>query len=174
MVRNLVPIKVKIGLRENGQAQYPDFNLLPSVGGVDWSKYVDINGLGWHYDKTCGHREDSVDSPFGMQWGVLIVPREFANEAIARFPEEVTKFTELELEDFYDNKAHAHEPDEHIQDQVLAVFELIEKNGGTLTQEQQERRARALDPNDPEPGVRRNKKKRWAENKIEAGVIIVQ
>ena len=32
MPRDLVPIKVKIGLRDNGEADHPDFNLLPSTG----------------------------------------------------------------------------------------------------------------------------------------------
>jgi len=111
MARELVPLKVKIGIKENGQAKYPDFNQLQVVkdSGMDWSKYVDIQGLGWHYDKTSGHKEETVDSPFGQQWGVLIVPKVFVTEATTTFPDDCTKLTESELEDFYNNKAHAHE-----------------------------------------------------------------
>ncbi len=53
MPRDLVPIKVIIGTRENGHADHPDFSALPSVvaSGMDWSKYVDTFGSGWLYDK---------------------------------------------------------------------------------------------------------------------------
>ena len=95
MPRSLVPIRVTIGLKPNGHALYPDFNTLASVqaSGMDWSRYVDIEGIGWHYDKQRGHKVDDLESPFGQQFGVLIVPKVMANEAIAAFPTVVVKLT---------------------------------------------------------------------------------
>ena len=89
MARNLVPLKVRIGLHGNGHAKYPDFNSLKTIQdiGVDWSVYVDMYGDGWLYDKKSGHRDDTPDSPFGQQWGVLLVPEEFASEAAKAFPD---------------------------------------------------------------------------------------
>lgn len=171
-MRELVPVKVKIGLRQNGHAKYPNFNILPCVmtAGRDWSQYVDTEGLGWHYDKTSGHKEETPDSPWGMQWGVLIVPEEFANEALARFPDECTVLTEAELEDFYDNKAHAHEPDEDIDNEVLNAIQLKRALGLPLTPQQQ----RAIDPEDDTRGIRKNKKRLWKDYKKNVNVKIKQ
>ncbi len=173
---NLVPIKVKIGLRANGHADHPDFNRLASVvsSGLDWSKYVDKEGLGWHYDKISGHKEETVNSPRGQQFGVLIVPKVFADEAIAEFPTLCTKLDETQLTDFYDNRAHAHEPDELINEGALKVYESIESAGGVLTGAQIAKRAKALDPNDAEPGIKKNTRKKWADYKQTVGVTIVQ
>jgi len=172
MARELVPLKVKIGIKENGQAKYPDFNQLQVVkdSGMDWSKYVDIQGLGWHYDKTSGHKEETVDSPFGQQWGVLIVPKVFVTEATTTFPDDCTKLTESELEDFYNNKAHAHEPDEKINEKVLQGIQMKQSLGLSLTEQQ----IKALDPNDNTPGITKNKRKTWADFKSLVNVKIVK
>ena len=85
MATELVGIKVKIGqCGVTGCAKYPDFSKLACVQAspLDWSKYVDVHGLGWHYD-CCGHQEDEDGSPAGMQWGMLIIPETFADEAVA-------------------------------------------------------------------------------------------
>lgn len=171
MARNLVPIKVKIGLKPNGHAKYPNFNTLQCVidAGIDWSNYVDTYGLGWHYDKTSGHKEDTLDSPFGQQWGVLIIPKEFATEALITFPLDITELTEIELEDFYNNKAHAHEPDEKFNTDILAGIKLKQDLSIALTQNQID----ALDPNNNIPGIMKNKKKIWVDYKILKGVNII-
>lgn len=170
-MRNLVPVKVKIGLKNNSHAKYPDFNLLDAVkaSGLDWSYYVDINGLGWHYDKKCGHKEEAADSLFGMQWGVLVIPQDFADQAAVAFPAEVTKLTEAELEDFYDNRAHAHEPDEEMDATVLQGIKMKQDLGLPLTPQQ----TAALDPNDDTRGIRKNKRRKWADFKQLVGVNIV-
>jgi hypothetical protein len=173
MSRNLVPIKVKIEKRtDNGHHKYPDFSELAIVKntGMDWSRYVDVFGLGWHYDKKCGHQEEEVGSPLGMQWGVLIVPKEFADQAVAMYPEMVTKLTETELETFYDNRAHAHEPEEEINTYVLQAIKAKVDLGLALTPEQMS----AKDPETDTPGVRKNKRKKWSDYKALTGVEIVQ
>lgn len=169
---NYTPIKVKIGLNAKGYADYPNFNALSNLDGMDWSQYVDSKGLGWHYDKTSGHKESSDDSPMGQQWGVLIVPKAFADEAVAMFPNECTKLTETELEDFYDNKAHAHEPEETVNEQALKIYSTIEGAGGTLTATQKTKRTNALNPDNAELGINKNLNKKWSDYKVKVGATI--
>ena len=112
---NLVPIKVKIGLKDSGGAKYPKFNNLAVTGAVDWSKYIDLHGSGWLYD-CCGHQEAETGSPVGQQWGMILVPKVFADEAIAAFPNEVTKLTETQCESFYNDKHAKDFEDEEIDE----------------------------------------------------------
>ena len=178
-MRDLVALKIKIGLKgkdwtkaeERGHALYPNFNQLQSVinSGMDWSNYVDTYGEGWHYDKKCGHKQEDETSLKGMQWGMLIVPKEFADEAVATFPQVCSVVNEAELEDFYDNRAHAHEPDERIDDVVLKGIEGKKILGKSLTPGQE----RALDPEDDTPGIRKNHRRYWKDYKAKQGVNII-
>ncbi|MCP3684639.1 MAG: hypothetical protein GY861_18385 [bacterium] len=163
-------IKVKIGKKPNGHHLYPSFNDLQCVkdSGMDWSKYVDVEGLGWHYDKVSGHAEETADSPRGQQWGVLIIPEAFADQAVAAFPDTVSEIDETALEDFYDNKAHAHEPDERISEKILTAIKMKQDLGLDLTPNQEA----ALDPDDDTPGITKNKNKKWADKKAGCGATI--
>ena len=56
----LVPLKVKIGLKLDGGKKvhgYPDFNQIDSVirDNMDWSYFVDKYG-GWHYYQECENK----------------------------------------------------------------------------------------------------------------------
>jgi hypothetical protein len=175
-MKQLVPVKVKIGLKQNRHHDYPNFNKLNCVkeSGLDWSVYVDVQGLEWHYDKKCGHKEYEINSPLGMQWGVLIIPKIFAEEALVMFPDLVTKLDEMELEDFYDNRAHAHEPDNKTDKEALKEFTVKIEAGEVLSQEDRARFDKALDPNDDTPGIKKNFKKKWIDFKTVVEVEIVQ
>jgi hypothetical protein len=170
MARELTPLKVVIRLNSNGQAKYPNFNILSSVmnSDMDWSRYVDAYGLGWHYDKTCGHKEDSVDSPIGTQIGILVVPEEFANEAVAEFPDDCSIIKETELEDFYNNKAHIYEPDEIFNMNVLEGIQMKKSLDIPLTAQQLD----AINPDKDTPGICKNKNRYWADYKIVTNVTI--
>ena len=165
----LKTIKVKIKLKDDGSAKYPTFNDLKSVqtSRMDWSKYVDVYGLGWQYDKTSGHTEDTAESPRGQQFGMLIVPEDFANEAVAMF-EECVAIEEAEAKDFYENKAVINQPDEIIDEKILTGIKLKQDLGQTLTAEQ----VNALDPTKEEKGITLNKDKKWSEFKLKKGVTI--
>jgi hypothetical protein len=160
MARELTPLKVKIGLKTNGHALYPSFNDLPVVqaSGMDWALYIESDGAGWHYDRISGHKDDTLDSPIGQQWGMLLVPKDFADEAIAIFPDECSIMTALECQDFYDNKAHIKEPDEYFDNEILSGIKMKQDLALELTAEQ----VKALDPDDDTPGIRKNKGKTWA------------
>lgn len=176
---DLVPIKVKIGVGPvNGKQlhKYPSFNTLQSIidSGMDWSEYVDVRGLGWHYDKTSGHDTDSTDSPIGNQNGVLIVPKIFADEAVVAFPTVVSKLNETDLEDFYDNKAHAHESDNIVNEHLFKEFEMKTKLGVPLSGTENILRNKMLDPADDTLGITKNNKKKWSDFKQISNVTIVQ
>lgn len=174
---NLVPIKVKIGIDpKTGYAKYPSFNDLDSSvrEDMDWSAFVDARGLGWHYDRCCDHKTDTPESPYGQQFGVLVVPKGFADAALSKFSEEVSVLDEAELADFYDNHAHKHEPDEIVDDLALKPYETKERLGVALTTEEVALRLKALDPLDDTPGIRKNKQKKWEDFKRVVGVEIIK
>jgi hypothetical protein len=66
-MRELVAIRIDVGLDETtGHAKYPNFNkVTPATRkNMDWSKYIDVHGSGMHYNKTCGHQDDTAESPY--------------------------------------------------------------------------------------------------------------
>jgi len=163
-------IKVVIGKKPNGHCKYPDFSQLKCVkdSKEDWSKYIDVNGLGWQYDKLAGHDEELPDSPIGTWLGMIVVDDTFCKEAVAMFPDEVTKLTEAEAEDFWDNRAHIKEPDERIDEKVITAIKMKQDMGIELTANQ----VKALDPTDDTPGISKNHNKKWADMKIKKAVSI--
>ncbi len=178
----LVPIKVKIGLRRvrirgtnnfRREADHPDWKqvALPANGehingdGTDPDDYV----LGsWHYDKTSGHQENNgTDSPLGMQWGMRLVTPQFAVNAVAAFPNIISIMTEAEAQDFYDTRCYAHMPEARVEGTMLqdlkAELELREELGEDTSNLRNKIR-KALDPDDPEPGMRRQRGKFWTQH----------
>lgn len=171
-MRNLVPIKITIGIKPDGFALYPDFNTLASVQatGMDWSRYVDVHGLGWQYDSCCGHKTETADSPFGQQFGILIVPKVFADEAIVAFSDVVVQQTENQLEGFYDTHVAGDQPEQEIDNDILTSIKLHRDLG--LPDEPW--MVQALNPNTDDRGIRKNKRKHWSDYKVMVGVRIVR
>lgn len=180
-------LKVKIGLRPNGEADHPNFDVLPCVqgSGLGWSKYIDSpvygDGVGWHYDKSSGHKEHSADSPLGQQWGMLIINEEFCQQACAALPAICSPMTEAEAQAFLEQKATAHMPDAKRDVDALngrvAEITLLEKliANENKPAEKAKHQARlsaclaeaktALDPDSKTPGVRKTEGKYWADHK---------
>ena len=170
-MRNLVPIKIKVGLHpDSGNAKYPNFNLITTTvrKNMDWSHYIDRYGIGMHYDKTSGHKDDSVDSPYGQQWVCTCVPEDFAIEAANRFPNEVSIVHESEFTSFYNTKAHAHESADNVDLEVLQTIK-VKKDLGLTTPEE----TNAVNRNHPALGIRKNPNKKWSDFKNKTGIIIV-
>lgn len=176
---NLVALKFQAGLHTEdnkakgwqiGHAKYPDFNQvsLANRGNMDWCTYIDTVGIGMQYDKTCGHREYRIDSPVGEQCCVIAAPQAFATEALALFPGELTQLTPAEFEDFYDNKAHAHEPVEKVDQLVLDAIAVKESLAIPVPE-----KADAIDPKTETPGIRENKNKTWAKRKLVGGHAVI-
>jgi len=162
----LVPIKVKIGLKSDGSALYPDFNSLASVVG-DWSIYIDSSGSGWIYD-CCGHKEEEPGSPVGIQWGMILVPEAMATEAVNTFPNKVSNLTEAECIDFYDNKHAKDFEDEEINEKIVSTLKIKQDLGQTLST----RQLSALDPTTDTPGIRKNWRKTWVDFKAKKAITV--
>jgi hypothetical protein len=169
----LVPLKVKIGLKNGGGHQFPNFNALSSGlrDGMDWSHYVDKFG-GWHYDKVAGHHDDDTenDSPPGTWIGMLMVPEDFALAAVAAFPATCCVCAESVCADFYNNRAHKHEPaikeDKEVLQAIQAKRSLgVEEDQGDID---------AMNPEHPAMGRRRNKLNTFEDFKAQKGITVKQ
>lgn len=168
----LVPIKVKIGLRENGHADHPDWMQLPLAATEKPASHM--HG-GWQYDQTSGHAEETADSPRGMQWGMVLVTDKFANEAVAKFPTLVTILTETEAEAFWNNKAHVEMPQNSISVEVLQGLKAerdLRVAVSLTTTEIDARILKALDPADTTTGIRKDNLKLWSDAKTTLGITI--
>jgi hypothetical protein len=166
----LVPLKVEIGLKTNGHAKYPNFNLLQVVkdSGLDWCVYVDTYGTGWMYDNTSGHKDGNGHSSLGKQWGMLLVPQTFADQAILSFSSECTKLTDTEAGIFYESYVTVYNDSEIISSNILTDIKAKQDLGKELTPEQ----IKALDPNDPTPGICNNPLKTWIGMKNKKSITI--
>ena len=184
----VVPIRVKIGLRPNGHADHPAWELLPMIAAeVSASAARDLIDAAvrkhmvgsWHYDKSSGHQVDTPDSPRGMQWGMLLVSKTFADQAVATFPALVTILTQTECQTFWDTKAYAHVADEDFTIETLQGLKLSRdllkdlKKADTTPEvlAVDAKIAKALDPLDAYPGVKKNLLKRWTDAQTRLGVV---
>lgn len=167
----LVPLKVRIGLKANGNHKFPDFNQIdPGFrDNMDWSYFVDKFG-GWHYDKVAGHADDDTPnaSPPGIWIGMLLVPDSFAQEAVSKFPSICSIIDEPTAETFYNNRAHMHEPAIREDREVLQAIQA--KRGVGIPEDADD--LAALDPDHPAVGRRRNKVKTFAGFKTQRGITI--
>jgi hypothetical protein len=171
MATEVVPIQVVIGLRPNGHADHPNWSLMPTFGNDPEPQII----VKWKYDKSSGHQEASAGSPIGQQLGMLLVTDAFAQEAVTTFPGIVSILTEAQAEIFWNNKAHLHVPQNHFDVNLLigldAELNLREKLGQDTTQ-LKARIANALDVLHSEPGIKRNRMKRFADAKILLDITI--
>lgn len=171
----VVPIKVKIGLRANGHADHPNWNKLPLAKQKDPA--TEING-GWIYDKSSGHQDDNGgDSPLGMQWGILMVSEQFANEAVAQFPTLVSKMLdEAELQTFIETRCTAHMDEFRYDTDVLQALKLELDLANETSQpppvinEIKNRVLSAIDHNDSARGKQKQRGKNWDDMKTERGI----
>jgi hypothetical protein len=182
----LIPIKIKItrGTDPAGKLQnlYPPFNEMPPEkrGNMDWSYYVDKEGIGWHYDKKSGFGEIDVVNPDPtVMYGCVAMPVDFATEALQRWPNLVTRLTEAEFAAFYDDRAHAHEETEKLDAQVLqAIHARVQLEAAGIapppSKEILARRKECLDPEHARSGIRRNKRKTWKQFKAHTKITIVE
>ncbi len=170
----LVPIKVKIGLRNNGHADHPDWYQLPLAANVEPGTHM---FYGWKYDKTSGHQESSPDSPIGMQWGMVFVTPTFAREAMSVFPDLVTEMTEADAEDFWDTKVYAHLPENKTDTNLLqalqAEVDLLNAIGTKPSAALITKIKNALDPTHVEPGITKDKEKVFADAKVRLELEVI-
>lgn len=186
----LAGLRVQIGLRTNGHAQYPNFNTLASVAAeeMDWTKYIDTKGKSWIYDGKSGHADDDPDtgkfndSPVGTRIGIILAPVVFVTEAIEAFPEVCTRCTEAECSAFHDARnTHAMDEVEHDNAQLenlyyelkmLSWLETRFTSGSAKTKIESaltklaNRAVKALDEDDEDTaGIKKNNLKSWVNRK---------
>ena len=184
-----VAIRVIIGLRPNGDADHPDWTILPLAGtGTQPEREAIIKThqiRSWVYDKTSGHSSHSVDSPRGTQLGMMLVTDTLADEAVAMWPTLVTIMTETEAEAFWDDKGHGHLNDDRLDPDQLtglqAECDLIEKMQAEFPGEPAwagrktaclAKMRNALDADHPSPGIRKQKTKKWVDAKVDLDFTI--
>lgn len=172
-MNNLVPIKVKIGLRPNGHADHPDWYKLPLAATDEPKKHMPY---GWHYDNTSGHMDETLDSPQGQQWGMLFVTPQFAKEALATFPDLVTEMTETEAEDFWDNKHRKHMPETKTNVELLQALNLeldLREKLGMNTDAVRAQAQKAVDPDDETLGINKDLMRHFGDVKVKIGLKVV-
>lgn len=176
-MQELVPIKVRIGLTDEGNCKYPDFNSLSAVirKNMDWSKYIDHYGTGWQYDGCCGHADHEDGDDFGAcrgEWcGMICVPEDFADAAVAAFPNDIRYMTATETADFYDNRAHAKDAELLIDDSVLDSF-AAKHRALNMDPTSDPAYQRAIDPNDGAYGIRKNHHRYFTDFIAKQGITI--
>lgn len=169
----LVPIKIKVTKNEKGFFNYPKFKT-----ELDFFKRnPHYKGNPLYYDKTSDCSIDSDYSPSGMRWCMKMVPVEFAEEAIEKYPGIVFEMTEEDAEEFYDNKAMAHQSENKYDITTLQGLQIeldLRERLGQSTDDLRAKIERALDPDDNEPGVRRNKGIKWKKMIGEMNIKVIK
>lgn len=165
---DLVPIKIILRRRVNGNADYPEFNKIdPKIRhDMAWSIYIDAYGVGLHYDKI---ENLGTGHDFGV--ACTLVPEDFAIAASIHpdFKGVVSIISEAEWEEHYNNRAHAHEPDDILDTEVLQgiIARRTLEDIGELdppSEELKARRKKALDPkNKKARGIRMSDRNTWAK-----------
>ena len=173
MAEKLVRIRVKIGLRANGHADHPDWSKVPMCfTSDDMRKYCPQS---WLYDKVSGHQTETLDSPIGQQFGYLLGTRAFVDQAIATFPELITELTEAEFETIFNTRVMGHIPENKYDQQVLAGLQIELSLKEAIAQDTTALKvkiAKAIDPEDAEAGIKKNKEKKWSDFKVNKGIEI--
>lgn len=169
-MRILVPIEVKIGrglVNGKVQAIYPNFNKIDKVirKGLDWSYYFDVEGIGWHYDMT-DKLGEGVDP--NLQFGVTCIPKDFALASVLLFPTNVSILTEVQFEDFYDNKSHINDQINIIDIDAIQSIKIKRDLGKKEDKDDKD----ALDPDNDRPGIRKNYNKTWSLKKTKEDIVI--
>lgn len=168
----LVALRVAIGLREPtsakpGRHDWPDFDQIPAAarGGMHWSNWVSMFPA-LHYDRQCGHFQADSESPFGTWCCMMLVNEDFAEHALRLFPDKVTQMTETEAERFYEDRAHAKDPEAKYDRAVVDGIRAKQEAGIALNPTD----LKALDEDDPTPGIVKDNRKKWNGFKSHHGI----
>ena len=179
---DLVPLQVRIGLKKNSQHAFPPFNdlSLSLRQDMDWAYFVDLFG-GCHYDQVAGHADEDAanGSPSGLWLGMILVPFEFATEAVSHWPDTCKILSEAATKKFYDERCHVRDPE--IRDDLDTINAIAARRRlqgkpdripeANLDADDVSDR-NALDPDHPQAGRRRNKRKTWVGYKAANGIVL--
>lgn len=172
MKTGLVPIlvTVKRGIHDGRKvAQYPDFNQVPADirFNTNWPIYIDVYGIGWHYDKI-----ENIGLGSDQEIAGTCVPNNFAQAAATLFPDRVRIVSEQEFADFWEQRSKIYEETQHLDTDVLQGINArvqLELAGIAPPPgpEIESLRKLCLDPSDQtHRGIRKNLKKKWSDAKV--------
>ena len=175
MKLNLVPIKVLLYRRQDGGADWPNLNLvnIDTRGGKVWSKFVDSDGIGWLYDKV-----DNLGTGADYGTACTLVPKDFAEAAVALYPEVISIIDEATFETFHDDRAMVKSVIEHLDTEILqGIAARVALEDAEIapapSAEIVAARAKCLDPSDQDHrGIRKNMKKTWEDNKSTLNITV--
>ena len=154
---------------------YPDFNRLPpevrtppwSSSPLDWAVYVDQVGWGWVYDNVSGFGfSDEVNPDRGTIYGCIGVCQEFADAAVAMFPDtcevmDPDEFVVWRTERGMPNADRVRYDHERLMGLSAAVSLAKEVGDQQRLGELVAEARKALDPSDEAPGVSHNRMADW-------------
>jgi hypothetical protein len=163
MAKPLVCLKQKFYRGDKG-AKYPDLkavdpklrdNMKPDVFVQQWSD--------WKYNKVAnlGTGEDHGER-------VVVVPEDFANAVVALYPDDHEIINEATLTTFWDTKYAAYQDATITDSKQLVDLKTQRDLLVDLKQSTTDIDAKilnALDPENPEPGIKDNIEKTWAKFK---------
>lgn len=169
----LVPIKIKVTKDARGMFIYPKFKKTLQF----FKDNPDYQAFPLLYDKKSDCKIETDGSPLGMRWCMKLVPKKFAEEALLVYPDTVFEMTEEEAEEFYNNKAMAHMPENKYDIQILQGLQIeldLREKIGEPTSGLRVKIKAAIDPDNDEPGIKKNKDRKWLELKKNMNLKIIK
>jgi hypothetical protein len=171
---DLVPIKVKVFLGDDGKMAWPNFGLISASirASQDWATFVDSHGTGWIYDKV-----ENLGLGDDHDTACALVPKAFADEAVAHFPTLVSITDEAAFEEFHNNRSLVKQPDQFLdKEELVALNALVQLEAAGVapapSQAALDERAKMLDPtNQNARGIRKNVNKRYADARKTGGKL---
>lgn len=126
--------------------------------GEDIYNLVDKVGIGQNYQQDGGFSFGDDE-----QFTLVALPKPIADAFMVAHPTRVFQMTDIEAKEFFEDKAHVNDQEELIDTEIVQRIKLKQDMGIPLTPQQK----KAINPDDPTPGIRKNPNKKWADFKIE-------
>lgn len=157
----------------------PDFNgLVPPEKreNMDWCYYIAKFGEEHRDQKSMLKKVDIENPDPGMQYAMMFVPEDFALPVVEGDPENVQIMTETETKAFFETRSRFAEPAERIDNAVIDGLKSKYGFTGDLasvdTSSWSDSEKKALDPEDPTHGIRKNPLATLATLKADQGMTI--
>ncbi len=176
---DLVFIRVLIRSTPEKPMKYPDFGALDGDvrDNQNWAVFMDRWG-GQHIDKKSKMKEADDVTPMGLQHCMYAVPAKFALAAVNMFPEEVSILSEVDAAAFYDDRAHAHEDENRMDENKINYIRAKYGVEGNIfsadTKDWDAEDLKALDPEDITPGIVKNVNKKFAGFKASKDINVLE
>jgi hypothetical protein len=166
MSEELVPLKIIIRRGIDSNAKWPKWNLIAIEirRGLKGGTYIGQHGIGLHLDKV-----DNLGTGHTHGTAVTCVPKDFADAAVEKFPDDVSIIMESELQTFWNTRSKIFQLPDIINAEELRTIKLLEDLGEDVAAW----KAKALDrDNKLYRGRIKNPQKTWALFKEAKGITL--